>query len=74
MQKRAFAQWRTVKGHIKKCAAAQPNVADRDIKPGEPHWRKSDPSLKNHKRAAETEATYTLPVWPDPPNDEEATH
>ena len=45
-----------------------------DIKPGEPHWRKSDPLLKNHTRAAETEATYTLPGWPDPPNDEEATH
>ena len=41
--------------------------------PGEPHWRKSDPPLKNHTRAAATEATYTLQVWPDPPNDEEAT-
>ena len=49
-------------------------MADRDIKPGKPHWRKSDPPLKNHTKAAETEATYTLPVWPDPPNDEEATH
>ena len=29
--------------------------------------------LKNHTRAAETEATYTLMVWPDPPNDEDAT-
>ena len=67
-------QWRTVKGHIKKCAAAQSNVADRHVEKGEPHWRKSDPPLKNHTRAAETEATYTLPVWSDPPNDEEATH
>ena len=41
--------------------------------PGEPHWRKSDPPLKNHTRAVETEATYTLQVWPDPPNEEEAT-
>ena len=30
-------QWRTVEGHIKKCAAAQPNVPDRVITPGEPH-------------------------------------
>ena len=67
-------QWRTFEGHIKKCAAAQPYVANRDVEPGEPHWRKSDPPLKNHTRAAETEATYTLPIWPDPPNDEEATH
>ena len=67
-------QWRTVKGHIKKCAAAQPNMADRVIDPGEPHWRKSDPLLTNHTGGAETEATHTLPVWPDPPNDEEATH
>ena len=67
-------QWRIVKGHIKKCAAAQPNVADRDIKPGKPHWRKLDPPLKKHTRAAETEVMYTLPVWPDPPNDKEATH
>ena len=66
-------QWRTVEGHIKKCVAAQPNVPDRDIKPGEPHWSKSDPPLKNHTRAAETEAMYTLQVWPDPPNNE-ATH
>ena len=29
-------QWRTVEGHIKKCAAAQPNVAGR-VKPGKPH-------------------------------------
>ena len=32
------------------------------------------PPLKNHTRAAETEATHTLQVWPDPPSDEEATH
>ena len=42
--------------------------------PGEPHWRKSDPPLKNHTRAVATEAMYTLQVWPDAPNDEEATH
>ena len=27
----------------------------------------------NHTWAPETEAMYTLQVWPDPPNDEEAT-
>ena len=27
-----------------------------------PHW------------APKTEATFTLPVWPDPPNDEETAH
>ena len=43
------------------------------IKPGDPHWRSSDPPLKNHTRATETEATYTLTVWPNPPNDEDAT-
>ena len=62
-----------VEGHIKMCAVARPNVADRNIKPGEPHWRESDPPLKNHTRAAKTEATYTLSVWPDPPNNEDAT-
>ena len=67
-------QWRTVEGHVKKCVAARPNVAGRDIKPGKPHWRKSDLPLMNHTQAPETEATYTLQVWPDPPNDEEATH
>ena len=48
-------------------------VADRVFEPGKPYWRKSDPPLRNHTRAAETEATYTLSVWPDPPNDEDAT-
>ena len=71
-------QWRTVKGYVKKCAAAQPDVAGRKVKPGEPHWRRSDLPLMNHTWAPETEATYTLQVWPDPPNDEdedeEATH
>ena len=67
-------QWRTVKGHVKKCAAAQPNVAGRKSRTGEPHWRRSDLPLMNHTRAPETEAMYTLQVWPDPPNDEEATH
>ena len=43
------------------------------IEPGEPHWRRSDPPLKNHTRPAETEATYTLMVLPNPPNDEDAT-
>ena len=66
-------RWRIVKGHIKKCAVARPNVADRVVEPGEPHWRKSDPPLRNHTTAAETEATYTLSVRPDPPNDEDAT-
>ena len=28
----------------------------------------------NHTWAPKTEAMYTLQVWPDPPNDEEATH
>ena len=28
----------------------------------------------NHTWAPETEAMYTLQVWPDPPNDEEPTH
>ena len=27
----------------------------------------------HHTRAEETEATYTLSMWPDPPNDEDAT-
>ena len=67
-------QWRTVKGHVKKCAAAWPNVAGRDVEPGEPHWRKLDLPLMNYTWAPETEAMYTLQVWPDPPNDEEATH
>ena len=65
--------WGIVKGHIKKCAVAQPNVADRVVEPGKPHWRKSNPPLRNHTTAAETEATYTLPVWPDTPSDEDAT-
>ena len=67
-------QWWTVKGHVKKCAAAQPNVAGRKVKPGKPHWRRSDLPLMNYTQAPETEPTYTLQVWPDPPNDEEATH
>ena len=65
--------WRIVEGHIKKCAVARPDVADRVIKPGKPHWRKSNPPLRNHTRAAETEGTCTLSVWPDAPNDEDAT-
>ena len=67
-------QWRTVEGHIKKYAAALLNVAGSNVEPGEPHWRKSDLPLMNHTWAPETEAMYTLQVWPDPPNDEEATH
>ena len=67
-------QWRTVKGHIKKCAAPQPNVVGRDVELGKPHWRKSDLPLMNHTWAPETEAMYTLQLWPDPPNNEEATH
>ena len=64
--------WRVVEAHIKKCAVAQPNVVDRDADPGKPHWKKSDQPLKNHTRAEETEATYTLSVWSNPPNDEDA--
>ena len=48
-------------------------MADRSVDPGEPHWQKSDPPLRNHTRTEETEATYTLSVWPDPPNDEDPT-
>ena len=60
-----LSQWKTVKGL---------NMANRNVMPGEPHWRKSDPPLKNHTRSVAMEATYTLQVWPDAPNDEEATH
>ena len=28
----------------------------------------------NHTWAPKTEAMFTLPVWPDPPNDEEPAH
>ena len=66
-------QRRTVEGHIKKCAVAQPNVTSREVEPGEPKWR-LDPQLMNHTWAPETKATFTLPVWPDPPNDEESAH
>ena len=62
-------QWRTVKGHVEKCAVARPNIASRKVEPGEPHWRRSDLPLMNHTWAPETEATFTLPVWPDAPND-----
>ena len=65
-------QWKTVKGHIKKCAAVWPNVADRNVMPGDPHWWKSDPPLKNHTRTVATRAMYTLQVWPAAPNDDEA--
>ena len=67
-------QWRTVVGHIKKCAAARPNITSRKVEPGELHWRRSDPALMNHTRAPKTEATFTLPVWPDPPDYEESVH
>ena len=67
-------QWRTVKGHIKKCAVAHPNVMSRKVEPEEPHWMRSDPPLINHTWAPETEAMFTLPVWSDPPNDEELAH
>ena len=66
-------QWRTVEGHVKKCAAAQPNVAGRKLQPGEPHWR-SDLPLINITRAPKTEAMCTLQVWPDLPNNEEPAH
>ena len=67
-------QWRTVKGHVKKCATARPNITSRKVEPGEPHWRRSDLPLMNHTRAPETEATFMLPVWPNPPDDEESVH
>ena len=67
-------QWRTVEGHVKKCAAAHPNIVSRKVEPGEPHWMSSDPPLINHTWVPETEATFTLPVWPDPQNNEEAVH
>ena len=35
---------------------------------------RSDPPLMNHIWAPETEATFTLPEWPDPPNDEEPAY
>ena len=63
-----------VEGHVKKCAVACPNVASRKVEPGEPHWRRSDLLLMNHTWAPKTEATFTLPVWPDPPNNEEPAH
>ena len=67
-------QWRIVKGHVKKCAVAWPNIASRKVELGEPHWRRSGPPLMNHTQAPETEATFTLPVWPGPPNNEEPAH
>ena len=51
-------QWRTVEGHIKKCAAAHPNITSRKVEPGEPHWMRSDLPLMNDTRAPETEATF----------------
>ena len=62
-------QWRTVIGHIKKCGTARPNVTSRKVEPGELHYRRSDPPLMNHTRAPKTEATFALPVWPNPPDD-----
>ena len=59
-------QWRTVEGHIKMCAIAQPNITSRKVEPGKPHWRGSDPPLMNHTWAPKTEAMFTLPVWPNP--------
>ena len=63
-------QWRTVKGHVEKCAETQPNVTSRK----EPQWRRSDLPLMNHTWAPEMEAIFTLPVWPDPLNNEESAH
>ena len=60
-------QWRTVEGHIKKCAAVHPNIESRKVEPRELHWMRSDLPLMNHTQAPETEATFTLPVWPDSP-------
>ena len=67
-------QWRTVKGHVGKCAAAWPSVASRKVEPEEPHWRRLDLLLMNHTLAPETEVMYTLQVWPDLPNNKEPTH
>ena len=41
----------------------------RKVKPGEPHWMRSDPPLMNH-----TWAMSILQVWPDPPNDKEPAY
>ena len=35
---------------------------------------RSDLPLMDHTWAPETKATFTLPVWPDSPNDEEPAH
>ena len=67
-------QWRTVEVHIKNCAVAHPNVVSRKVELWEPHWMWSDTPLMNHTWAPETEAMFTLSVWPDPPNNEEAAH
>ena len=67
-------QWRTVKGHIKKCAAACSYVVSRKVEPRELHWMRSDLPLMNDTWAPETEATFTLSVWSDPPNDEKPVH
>ena len=45
-------------------------MADRSVDPGESHWQKSNLPLRNHTRAAETEVTCTLSVWPVPPNED----
>ena len=34
----------------------------------------TDLPLMNNTRASETEATLTLPVWPNPPDNEESAH
>ena len=47
-------------------------MPDQNVEPGKPHWRKLDPPLRNHTRTVETKATYTLSVWLDPPNNEDA--
>ena len=49
-------------------------ITSRKVKPGEPQWRRLDLLLMNHTQAPEMEATLTLTVWPDPPNDEESAH
>ena len=67
-------QWRTIEGHIKKCAKAPPNIASWKVKPGEPLWRRSDLPLMKHTRGPEIEATFTLPLWPDHPNNEDPAH
>ena len=38
-------------------------MADKNVKPGEPHWRKSNPPLRNNTRAAPEPDTPCLYGW-----------